>query len=223
MKKIIILLMFMSSMAFAKDPNFDTTTNIVTFPRVTVDNNTAFTNVQLLLNPNGIWSILAAIPEVPTAFADEPNFDTSTNIVTLPRVTVDNYSAFTNVQLLLNSNETWSILAATAEEILNLNGNWGGTAASSIFVGCTGEISGSLIQNGNNLTGAGTLIGNCIGGGSGEVSGTINGDNISFGLAFNNNTSISFTGVISSDYRTLSGTYIWADENDQGSWSLSLQ
>ena len=85
MKKIIILLMFMSSMAFANDPNFDTTTNIVTFPRVTVDNNTAFTNVQLLLNPNGIWSILAAIPEAPTAFADEPLLFAEWRVLSIPK------------------------------------------------------------------------------------------------------------------------------------------
>ena len=175
MKKIIILLMFMSPMVFAGDPNLDTSTNIVTFPRVTVDNNTVFTDVQLLLSPDGTWEVKAAVPEV------EP------------------------------------------EETLNLNGNWDGRAVSSKFKGCTGDLSGSLVQNGNNLIGTGSVFGACINGGSGEVNGTIDGNNITFGLAFNDQTSISFTGVVSDDQTTLSGTYNWPDVNDKGTWSLSLK
>ena len=158
-----------------------------------------------------------------SVFADDPDFDTSTGIVTFPRVTVDNSTAFVNVRLLLNPNGTWSILTAEPEATFNLTGNWNGVATSSIFMGCNGQIEGSLTQNGNKLEGTGSLIGNCIGGGSGIVTGEINGNDISFGLAINSNTTISFSGTISSDYRTLNGSYIWLDENDQGTWSLSLQ
>lgn len=169
-----------------------------------------------------LWLISMSV----SVSANDPNYDTSTGIVTFPRVTVDNGAAFVNVQLLLNPDGTWQILSAEPEATNNtlaLSGNWAGTASSSFYPGCTGQISGSLTQNGNELTGSGSLTGNCIGGGSGQITGSINGNNISFGVAFNNNTSINFNGTISSDYRTLSGSYVWPDEDDQGTWSLSMQ
>ena len=47
----------------ATDPNFDTSTGIVTFPRVTVDGETAFLNVELLLRSDGTYAILSAEAE----------------------------------------------------------------------------------------------------------------------------------------------------------------
>ncbi len=156
-------------------------------------------------------------------FANDPNFDTSTGIVTFPKVTVDNSSTFINVQLFLNPNGAWSILAAEPESTLNITGNWNGVGTSSSFLGCNAQITGSLIQNGNELTGTGSLFGNCVSGGQGMVTGLIDGNNITFGIALSNNTNISFNGSISNDHQTLTGTYVWPENNDQGTWSLSLQ
>ena len=47
--------------------------------------------------------------------AGDPNYDTSTGIVTFPRVTVDSGAAFLNVELLLNNDGTYKILSAEAE------------------------------------------------------------------------------------------------------------
>ena len=105
---------------------------------------------------------------------------------------------------------------------LSLNGDWVGQANSNI-PGCTGELEGSLIQNGNDVTGVGSLTGNCIRGGSGTFTGTIEGDNISFGLLADDRTTINFSGTISGDYRRISGTYIWPDVNANGTFILSLR
>lgn len=47
----------------AGDPNFDTSTGIITFPRVTVNGEDAFLDVELLLNNDGTYQILRATPE----------------------------------------------------------------------------------------------------------------------------------------------------------------
>ncbi|NOQ65185.1 MAG: hypothetical protein GQ582_11800 [Methyloprofundus sp.] len=44
-------------------PNFDTSTDIVSFPKVTIDGGTAFLDVKLLLNKDGTYAILSAVPE----------------------------------------------------------------------------------------------------------------------------------------------------------------
>ena len=49
--------------ANATDPNFDTKTGIVFMPRVTIDHKDAYTDVELLLNPDNTYEILAATPE----------------------------------------------------------------------------------------------------------------------------------------------------------------
>ncbi len=161
-------------------------------------------------------------------FAGDPNFDTSTGIVYFPRVTVNNENAYNNVQLLLDSNGTWDILSATPEppaqeeKTLTINGSWSGSATSESYSGCNAVISGVLSQNGNELTGLGRLDGNCLAGGEGTVVGFIDGNNITFGLAVDDNTNISFSGVISDNYENINGTYIWPAYSDQGKWSLIL-
>lgn len=70
MKKLLItFLLFTSGFsvhALDSDPDFDTTTNTVTFPRITVNKGerVIFTDVKLLLNPDGQWSILQATPTI---------------------------------------------------------------------------------------------------------------------------------------------------------------
>jgi len=60
----LFYLFFMSTNLLASDPNFDTVRGMIyTFPRVTVDNSSAYLNVQVQLNPNGTWSVLNATEE----------------------------------------------------------------------------------------------------------------------------------------------------------------
>ncbi len=50
------------------------------------------------------------------AQATDPNFDTKTGIVFLPRVTVNNKDPYINVELLLSPDNTYKILTATPEK-----------------------------------------------------------------------------------------------------------
>ncbi len=63
MKILLILALLLPVNAWSNDPNYDSATRIVTFPRVTIDNDTAYTNLQLLLPPHDAWKILTATPE----------------------------------------------------------------------------------------------------------------------------------------------------------------
>ncbi len=65
MRKILIsLILFQFSISVSADfPNLNSTTNIVTFPKITVDKKKAYTNAELLLSPNGSWEILKYTPE----------------------------------------------------------------------------------------------------------------------------------------------------------------
>ena len=58
-KTLILLLCFQISIdAVASDADLNRSTNIVTFPRVTVDKKDVYNNVELLLSPSGSWEIL---------------------------------------------------------------------------------------------------------------------------------------------------------------------
>ncbi len=60
-----MMLAFGTALAFgvnAADSNFDTSSGVVSIPRITVNNSDVFTGVELLLRPNGTYSILAATP-----------------------------------------------------------------------------------------------------------------------------------------------------------------
>ena len=63
--------MLLSINTWADTPDLDTSTSIVTFPHVTVDNDTAYSNVELLLTPGGNWAVLSFELE------PEPDFDIS--------------------------------------------------------------------------------------------------------------------------------------------------
>jgi len=159
--------------------------------------------------------------------ASDPNFDTVRGMIyTFPRVTVDNSSAYLNVQVQLNPNGTWSVLNATEEDSetssIHLSGNWKGRAYSSYYP-CNTELNISMSQTGTSIIGSGSSIGDCTSV-SGSLTAEINGNNISFGLYIADMVSeIRFTGTISADQQSMSGTYSWPDEYDQGTWTLDLQ
>ena len=226
MKKIFTLLIFISSSAFAVEPNFDLTSRIVFFPRVTVNNSTAYNNVQLLLGTNGIWSILAAEPEKSTTDDTpeiDPNYDTSTGIVIFPRVTVNNSTAYNNVQLLLGTNGIWSILAAEQEELASLTGSYTGSTNSNVSPLYNAPVLSNITQNGNQLTGD-VSISNMLGSVNGSMTGEIDGSNVTLTIDLPTLTSkVSFNGLISNDNKTLSGSYEWPAINDTGTWLLTKQ
>ena len=154
--------------------------------------------------------------------ANDPNFNSATGVITFPRVTVDKGVAYHDVRLRLNPDRTWELLSVEPKEQINIAGYWKGTGVSSLFSQCTALIEGDLIQNGNKIEGDGYLNGTCVSG-TGKVDGEIIGNNVVFGIAFDNSTTIYFNGTISEDRKTLNGSYSWPDENDIGTWSLRKQ
>ncbi len=230
MKKIIILWIFVSINTFASDPNFNSTTHIVNFPRVTVDNQIAYFDVQLLLSPGGTWNILSedVEDEKPTEnIENDPNFNSTTHIVNFPRVTVDNQIVYSDVQLLLSPEGTWRILQS---EIINnnVNGGWNGSAIDSgnplsmNIETCLLETTITLIQNDNELTGIGA-ISECelagIAGGTGNIQGTIAGNNIFFEIHLEDRI-IGYSGIANTDHLILSTPSVWPNRN---SITLNLQ
>ncbi len=57
MKFLMIFGLLLTNSVWA-NPNFDTSTSIVTFPCISVDNDKAFYNLQLLLSADGTWQVL---------------------------------------------------------------------------------------------------------------------------------------------------------------------
>lgn len=98
---------------FSTIPNYNSSSRIVFLPLVTINNNKTFKNVKLLLKADSTWTILAAYEAVIEQNQNEliPNFNTTTNIVTFPKVTVNNNITY-SVDLFLNPQGTWSILRA---------------------------------------------------------------------------------------------------------------
>ncbi|MCK5828870.1 MAG: hypothetical protein KAH20_01035 [Methylococcales bacterium] len=226
MKKIFILLIFISNCVFAANPNYDVASSIVFFPRVTVDNNVAYNNVQLLLNANKIWSILAAEPEnntINNSSASVSNYDSLTGIVFFPTVTVNNSTNYNNVKLLLGADGIWSILAAEEEKPELFTGDYIGSTTSNISTNFNAPLSGDFTQNGNQLTGE-IFIDSMLGSISGNLTGQINGNNVVLVIELLDFASeISFNGTISNDNKTFSGSYQWPALNDTGTWTLTKQ
>jgi hypothetical protein len=107
---------------------------------------------------------------------------------------------------------------------INLAGHWTGTGSSLAYPGCIGTLSVDLAQSGNTITGTGTLVGVCLDGpDSGMIGGTLSGNKITFGLAYDDSSEIYYEGELSADGSHLSGTYDWPDEGDHGIWSLNRQ
>lgn len=156
-----------------------------------------------------------------------PNFDSSSRIITFPKIKVDNSKTYINAQLLLREDGKWDILAIepepelTSTPVLNLTGTWTGLLGGPGDFGVplpSESIEVSLIQNGNRLLGVGIVHSNCSVAPCGirffTITGAIDEKNISFEFIFDANSE-SLTGTISDDFHILSGL---------GSmWFLSLQ
>ncbi len=184
-----------------------------------------------------ILLILALLLPV-NAWANDPNYDSATHIVTFPRVTIDNDTAYTNLQLLLSPNGTWQVLSFEPEPDANLTGEWKGYVTVDFDYGAGGLRPGvplasctvitylDLTQAGSELTGRGTYTGTCIENrGIGNISGLVNGRNISFTISLENQD-INFSGTIDNDNLTLDvlGPSIQhgVENNIPRRWLLSL-
>lgn len=67
MKQLLSILLlnglWLPTLACAEVPNYDTSSGIVSFPQVSVNDKDKYINTDLLLNPSGTWKILAYTPE----------------------------------------------------------------------------------------------------------------------------------------------------------------
>ncbi len=107
---------------------------------------------------------------------------------------------------------------------VNLTGRWVGTGSSTAYPGCTASVQADVVQSGDQITGSGQMSGACLGGtDSGQITGTVSGNDIAFGIAFDTESSISYQGQLSADGSVLTGTYDWPDEDDKGNFSLQRQ
>ena len=96
-----------------------------------------------------------------------------------------------------------------------LTGSWKGTWVNESPQTAVGTFTLSWAQQGNTLIGAIGVVGStCLTGGN--VTGTVNGSQLSFGAVEGNNM-INYTGTVSGN--TMSGTYISACGNSKGAWS----
>ncbi len=143
-----------------------------------------------------------------------PNFDTSTNVVTIPKVRVDNTKdkTYRDVELLLRKEGTWTILAINKQEAVDLTGNWKGILGDpGVFVPGHTQIMGfSLKQKGSKLTGVASFgvrcsFDSCTNGIiNGAVTGTVDGNNITLEVVSSDSDRVvNLDGIISSDYRKL--------------------
>lgn len=178
-----------------------------------------------------IWLFLLLLLFISTSvFAVDPDYDISSGIVSFQRVTVNKASAFVNVELLLNPNGTWTILAATPDDStdLELTGNITGSLTSDISDSFNSTFTGSLVQNGNKITGT-TITNNpsLQAPLESDLSGEVNDGNISFSATADfgedSTSEVFFEGTVSSDKKTLSGTYDWPAFDDNGTWTITLQ
>ncbi|MCK5831828.1 MAG: hypothetical protein KAH20_16155 [Methylococcales bacterium] len=234
MKKIVLsLLFFISTGVFAETPNFDSSSRIAFFPRVTVDKGIAYKNVELLLRHNFTWEVLKAEKENPTNNSanqevNDPDFNLSTRIVTLSKVTEDNNVAYINAELLLRADNTWEILEIKREprtnSSINLTGSYAGSTKSNISPRLNTVLDGTLTQNGDNITGS-VKIKNPDLEGQGAVVGKLVGNKVALTATISEvgDSQISFDGTLSNDNKTISGTYTWSAFNDSGSWELILK
>ncbi len=145
-------------------------------------------------------------------WADVPNYDTSTRIISFPKVIFDSKDTYIDTQLRLNQDGSWDLLAIEAEPQLNLTGDWSGEIQEAGDFSATlihvAYIKMSLVQNRNKLTGTVEFFRSCYGSFEqcqkmGEIIGIVNGRDISFSIILDDFSEIQYRGTVSDNYRTL--------------------
>jgi uncharacterized protein (TIGR03437 family) len=112
------------------------------------------------------------------------------------------------------------VISLVGAQPTGFTGYWTFTAQSSVY-GFQSGASGQLTQNGNNISGQLSLSGTpCAT--SAAVSGTVSGSSLSMSLNENGQL-VSFSGSVSSDGNSASGTYVapsgGCTNGDSGTWA----
>ena len=96
--------------------------------------------------------------------------------------------------------------ASASSSAVDLSGNWSGTYADS-KTGVTGPLAATFSEQNGSLAGTLTISSGwlCSASSQGNVSGTVNGDQVQASATFGLVAALSFTGDAS--VSTLSGTY----------------
>jgi hypothetical protein len=115
-------------------------------------------------------------------------------------------------------------MAVVGAQPAGFTGYWTFTAQSSVY-GFQSGASGQLTQNGNNISGQLSLTGTpCAV--SATVNGTVSGSALSMNLNENGQV-VMFTGTVSSDNDSASGTYVapsgGCTNGDSGTWAEERQ
>jgi hypothetical protein len=121
------------------------------------------------------------------------------------------------------------IEAPAPDDTFDLTGAWTGTAQSTAFPGCNARLELNFTQTGNQLSGSGTATvtqdsPEICGPGdstSGQLSGSVNGNQINAGLASNTSGTVSYTGTIAADGLTIAGNYSAPSVGDSGTWQVT--
>ncbi len=105
---------------------------------------------------------------------------------------------------------------ASAQMQLDLSGTWRGTWQSIVDPDFDGRFEVRFVQSGQRLTGSITVDGSPMIS-RGTVEGTIEGNQVRFGVVTGGSAPVNFTGMFTA--RTGSGNYIAG--TDRGTWSAS--
>jgi len=118
-----------------------------------------------------------------------------------------------------------NLIDGSGEQVeVNVTGHWTGTGHSTEYSGCVATLDVNLVQSGNSITGSGSMSGNCLDGTeSGNVAGTLSGSSLTFGLAYDAASSIAYQGTVAGNQVSVSGSYDWPGEVDEGTWVLNRQ
>ena len=213
----LAVLFILPSISVAGD-SYDATTGLVHMPIVSVGNENF--EVDMLHQGDLVFKVTSATP-TSTASTSPDTYNALTGVVHMPSVAVGSENF--EVDMAHQGDLVFKVTSATPiSTAIDLSGNWKGSASSTPYPQCGSQLNITMNQNGNTLTGSGTVSGSCVFG-SGTLTAEINGSNISFGLAVGGGSEVNFIGTISDNHQNMSGTYNWPDEQDYGNWSLSLQ
>ena len=163
-------------------------------------------------------------------WAEDANYNSTTRIISFPRVTIDSNDAYTDAQLKLNLDGSYEVLVLEPELEPNLTGDWGGTlyGLSTPYFSppypCGSMVTNiSFIQNDNKLIGLGDFSGNNCINGVVDIVGEIDGRNLTFTVIFSSGDKINFNGSISTDNNLVGVGNFEGIPPADGPWTLSLQ
>lgn len=126
--------------------------------------------------------------------------------------------------VVIDTNGYFGPIAAVGTQPTSLTGYWTFTAQSRVY-GFQSGASGQLTQSGNNISGQLSLSGTpCAI--SASATGTVSGSSLSMTLNENGQL-VTFSGSVSSDSNSASGTYVaplgGCTNGDSGTWMGSRQ